>query len=128
VAPDATPGPEPAPAPSVPRKPVKRSGKVTAHIAGAAGTKVTRTTVSLARARVSGNVSGAVSGFVRVTVQRRRGIAWVTVRRVKNSVSKRGNYAGDITPLSRGSYRAVANFEGTGTARPSRSEYKTRSL
>jgi hypothetical protein len=128
-APVATPTPEPAAAPSAPRKPAKRSsGKATAHIAGAVGPQSTRTTVSLARARVSGNVSGAVSGFVRVTVQRRRGVAWVTVRRAKGSVSKHGNYAGDITPLARGSYRVVANFEGTGTARPSRSDYKSRSL
>jgi hypothetical protein len=127
VAPIATPTPEPAVAPA-PSKPVKRSGKVTAHISGAAGPRDTRTTVSLARSRVSGHVTGAVSGFVRVTVQRRRGVAWVTVRRAKDSLSKRGNFAGDITPLTRGSYRVVANFEGTGTAHPSRSDYTSRSL
>jgi hypothetical protein len=127
VAPIATPTPEPAAA-TAPRKPVKRSGKVTAHIAGAAEPRDTRTTVSLARSRVSGHVTGAVSGFVRVTVQRRRGVAWVPVRRAKDSVSKRGNFAGDITPLTRGSYRVVANFEGTGTAQPSRSDYKLKSL
>jgi hypothetical protein len=127
VAPVAPPTPEPAAA-IAPRKPVKRSGKLTAHIAGASDPKDTRTTVSLGRSRVSGHVTGAVSGFARVTVQRRRGVAWVTVRRAKESVSKRGNFAGDITPLTRGSYRVVANFEGTGTARPSRSDYKLRSL
>jgi putative glycosyl hydrolase-like family 15 (GHL15) protein len=125
------PGAAPTPAPAAaiaPRKPVKRRGKVTAHIAGASDPNDTHTTVSLSRARVSGHVTGAVSGFVRVTVQRRRGVAWVTVRRAKDSVSKRGKYAGDIARLTRGSYRVVANFEGTGTAHPSRSGYKTRSL
>jgi hypothetical protein len=63
-----------------------------------------------------------------VTVQRKRGNGWVTVRRAKDSVSKRGNFAGDITPLSRGTYRVMATFEGTGTARPSKSDYKLRSL
>ena len=127
VAPVATPTPEPAAA-TAPRKPVKRSGKVTAHSAGASDPKDTRTTVSLSRSRVSGHVTGAVSGFARVTVQRRRGVAWVTVRRAKDSVSKRGNFAGDITPLTHGAYRVVANFEGTGTAHPSRSDFKVKSL
>ncbi|HEY6891855.1 MAG TPA: hypothetical protein VI300_28895, partial [Solirubrobacter sp.] len=125
VAPVATPTPEPAPAPV---KPGKRPGKAKAHTAGAATPRETRTTVSLARARVSGRVTGAVSGFTRVTVQRKRGNGWVTVRRAKDSVSKRGNFAGDITPLSRGTYRVMATFEGTGTARPSKSDYKTRSI
>jgi hypothetical protein len=123
VAPVATPTPEPAQAPG---KPAKRSGNAKAHIAGAATPRSTRTTVSLARARVTGHVTGAVSGYARVNVQRRRGNAWVTVRRAKDSVSKRGNFAGDITPLSRGTYRVLATFEGTGTARPSKSDYKTR--
>ncbi|MDA0159590.1 putative glycoside hydrolase family 15 protein [Solirubrobacter ginsenosidimutans] len=125
VAPVATPTPEPAPAPG---KPGKRPGKAKAHSAGAATPLETRTTVSLARARVTGHVTGAVSGFARVTVQRKRGSGWVTVRRAKDSVSKRGNFAGDITPLARGTYRVMATFEGTGTARPSKSGYKVRSL
>ena len=125
VAPVATPTPEPAPAPG---RPGKRPGKAKAHIAGAATPRNTRTTVSLARARVTGHVTGAVSGYTRVTVQRKRGNAWVTVRRAKDSVSKRGTFAGDITPLSRGTYRVMATFEGTGTARPSKSDYKVRSL
>jgi len=51
----------------------------------------------------------------------------VTVRRAKDSVSKRGKYSGEIKPLSRGTYRVIATFEGTGTARPSRAE-RTKSL
>ena len=63
-----------------------------------------------------------------VTVQRKRGNGWVTVRRAKDSVSKRGAFAGDITRLSRGTFRAFATFEGTGTALPSKSGYSFRSL
>jgi hypothetical protein len=76
-------------------------------------------TVTLGRASVGGRVAGAVSGSVRVAVQRRRGGRWVTVRRAKDSVSKRGRYADAFAPLKRGSYRALARFEGTGTAEPS---------
>ena len=61
-------------------------------------------------------------------MQRKRGKGWTTVRRVKPSVSKRGSFKAPIARLSRGTYRVVANFEGTGTAVPSRSEYRTRSL
>lgn len=111
-----------------PRRPVRRSSGVSAHIAGAAGTKATTTTVNFSRLSVSGRVTGAVSGSARVSVQRKRGQGWTTVRRVKLSVSKRGTFAGPIPRLSRGTYRVVANFEGTGTAVPSRSEYRTRSL
>jgi hypothetical protein len=107
---------------------VRRSSGITAHIAGAAGPKATTTTVSFSRLEVSGRVTGAVSGYVRVSVQRKRGKGWSTVRRVKPSVSKRGTFKGSIARLSRGTYRVVANFEGTGTAVPSRSGYRTRSL
>jgi hypothetical protein len=57
-----------------------------------------------------------------VTVQRKRGGKWVTLRRAKDSVSRRGRYSGDIKPLKRGTYRVIASFEGTGTASPSRTE------
>jgi len=107
---------------------VRRSGSVRAHIAGAAGPRATKTTVTASRLSVSGKVAGAVSGYVRVSVQRKRGRRWVTVRRVKPSVSKRGAFTGAIARLLRGTYRVVANFEGTGSALPSRSDYRTRSL
>ncbi len=119
--PVATPTPEPATA-TPPRRPVKPSTGTKAHIAGAEDPNKTTTSVTLTRAKVSGRVTGAVSGFTRVTVQRKRGTAWVTVRRAKDSVSKRGRYSGEIKRLSRGTYRVVASFEGTGTAEPSRTE------
>ena len=133
VPPVATPTPEPAApvataTPTPPRKPIKRSGGSKAHIAGASDLTETKTSVTLTRTKVSGRVAGAVSGFTRVTVQRKRGGTWVTVRRAKDSVSKRGKYSGEIKPLSRGTYRVIATFEGTGTARPSKSDYKIRSL
>jgi hypothetical protein len=55
-------------------------------------------------------------------VQRKRGTGWVTVRRAKDSVSKRGRFSGEIKRLSRGTYRVTATFEGTGTAQPSRAQ------
>jgi hypothetical protein len=121
VPPVATPTPEPA---APPRKPGKRGSK--AHIAGASDPTETRTSVTLTRTKVFGRVAGAVSGFTRVTVQRKRRGKWVTVRRAKDSVSKRGRYSGEIERLARGTYRVIANFEGTGTARPSRAEKRKR--
>ncbi len=126
VPPVATPTPEPAP-PVSPRRPVKPSSGSKAHIAGADEPKETKTSVTLTRTKVFGRVAGAVSGFTRVTVQRRRGGEWVTVRRAKDSVSKRGRFSGEIKRLSRGTYRVIANFEGTGTAEPSRAE-RTHSI
>jgi Hypothetical glycosyl hydrolase family 15 len=128
--PVATPTPEPAApvaTPTPPRKPIKPSGGTTAHIAGASDPNDTKTSVTLTRTKVSGHVAGAVSGFTRVTVQRKRGSAWVTVRRAKDSVSKRGKYSGEIRRLTRGTYRVIATFEGTGTARPSRAQ-RTKAL
>jgi hypothetical protein len=124
-----TPGPAPAPAatPVPPRKRGKRPGKAKAHIAGAEDPIDTTISVRLTRTRVFGRVAGAVSGFTRVTVQRKRGRKWVTVRRAKDSVSKRGRYSGEIRRLTRGTYRVIASFEGTGTARPSRTA-RTQSL
>ena len=119
--PVATPTPEPATA-TPPRRPVKPSTGTKAHIAGAEDPNKTTTSVTLTHTKVSGRVTGAVSGFTRVTVQRKRGTAWVTVRRAKDSVSKRGRYSGEIKRLSRGTYRVIASFEGTGTAEPSRTE------
>ncbi len=124
--PTATPVPVATATPS-PRAPVRRSG-VSAHSAGAAGARPTKTTVTFSRLGVSGRVTGAVSGYVRVSVQRKRGTGWATMRHVKVSVSRRGTFKAAIARLSRGTYRAVASFEGTGTAVPSRSEYKQRSL
>ena len=84
--------------------------------------------MTLTRTKVFGRVAGAVSGFTRVTVQRKRGCRWVTVRRAKDSVSKRGKFSGEIKPLSRGTYRVIATFEGTGTAPPSRAELTNSDL
>jgi hypothetical protein len=112
--PVATPTPEPA-RPTPPRRPSSK-----AHIAGADGPQDTVTTVGLTRTKVFGRVAGAVSGYTRIWVRRKRAGKWVTVRRAKDSVSKSGRYHGDIKPLPRGTYRVTARFEGTGTASPSR--------
>jgi hypothetical protein len=121
-APTATPAPTPAP--RRPRRPVT----ATASIAGAAEPGNTSVTVSLGRLAVSGRVKGAVSGYVRVTVQRKRGKAWATVRSVRPNVGKSGRFEGKLARLARGTYRVAARFEGTGTADPSRSGYRTRKL
>jgi len=138
----ATPTPTPTPAPeppdtavpvatatpAPPRRPRRRASNPTASIAGAAEPGQTAVTVTVSRLAVSGRVKGAVSGYVHVTVQRKRGKGWVTARRVKPNISKRGRFEGAIARLSRGTYRVGARFEGTGTARPSRSPYRTRRL
>src|SRR4051794_19162290 len=99
-----------------------RTDQLTLPAAGAAVAKPTKTTVTFSRLAVSGRVSGAVSGYVRVSVQRKRGKTWTTVRRVKPSISKHGAFKAAIASLASGSYSAVATFEGTGTAVPSRFE------
>ena len=104
-----------------PRRPRRRSGNPTASIAGAAEPGSTSVSVTVSRLGVSGRVKGAVSGYVHVTVQRKRGKGWVTVRRVKPTIAKRGRFEGAIARLARGTYRVAARFEGTGTAHPSRS-------
>ena len=53
-----------------------------------------------------------------MTVQRKRGKGWVTARRTRLNISKRGRFEGAIARLSRGTYRVAARFEGTGTASP----------
>jgi hypothetical protein len=120
------PAAAPTSGPAKPRRPVRRSSGKTAHTAGAEAPNDTKTTVGLTRAKVFGRVAGAVSGYTRVTVRRKRGGRWVTVRTAKDSVSKRGRYAGQIKPLPHGTYRVVASFEGTGTARPSRAKRTKR--
>ena len=115
------------PTPS-PRRPRRRAGNPTATIAGAAEPGNTSVSVTVSRLGVSGRVKGAVSGYVHVTVQRQRGKRWVTVRRAKPSIAKRGRFEGAIARLARGTYRVTARFEGTGTAEPSRSRYRTRRL
>ena len=92
------PGRAPSHARAAAATPVRRLGPVTAHIAGAAGPKATRRPSASPACSVSGRVAGAVSGYVRVTVQRKRGKRWSTVRRVKPAVSKRGTFAGGDRP------------------------------
>jgi hypothetical protein len=136
-----TPTPSPAPPPQAPettvptatatpapRRPRRRSGSPTASIAGAAEPGQTSVTVTVGRLSVSGRVKGAVSGYVSVTVQRKRGKGWLTARRVKPNVGKRGRFEAAIARLPRGTYRVRARFEGTGTARPSRSPFRTHRL
>ena len=74
--------------------------------------------------RLSGRVRGAVAGYVRLTVERKRGSKWVVVLRTKGSVKKSGSFSRDIPRLKGGSYRVSGYFEGTGTSKPSRSSAK----
>jgi hypothetical protein len=145
-APPTAPPPTPSPAPTPPAvapppavgpvstpKPGsgsagRSSGKLTARISGARGPAATRTIAGLSASRVYGRVRGAVSGTVRVTVQRRRGNRWTTVRQTRATVTRSGAYERAIPRLPRGSYRVAARFEGTGTALPSRSSYSRRAI
>ena len=97
---------------------------VTTRGAGARGPRTTRTSAALSALRVYGRVRGAIGGEVRVTVQRRRGSGWTTVRRTSATVTRRGAYERSIARLARGTYRVAARFLGTGTARPSSSELR----
>jgi hypothetical protein len=126
VAPVA-PAPVAAPTP-VPRRPLSAATGRKAHLAGAAAPKTTSVRVDVSRLGVAGKVENAVSGYVRVSVQRKRGSAWTPVRRVKVAVSRKGTFRAPIERLAGGTYRALATFEGTGTALPSTSAYRTRSL
>jgi hypothetical protein len=95
------------------------------HTAGAPGPRLTETFVRGSRTRLSGTVSGAVSGQVRLVVWKRRGGGWSAVRRVTAPVHRHGTFAARVRGLRRGSYRVRGSFLGTGTARPSQSAYRT---
>lgn len=138
VAPSDVPVPlAPAPVPPAPVAPAAPPTRITtvstggnrAHIArtgGTAGAKApgsTRVAVRGSRTLVSGHVRGAVAGYVRVTVERKRGARWAVVRRVKVAVKRSGRFTKDIPKLPGGSYRVSAYFEGTGTSKPARSGY-----
>jgi hypothetical protein len=136
------PAPEPPPAPvgeappataatsepPMPTTTAQRPSTLTTRGAGARGPRSTRTSAVLSSRRVYGRVRGATGGTVRVTVQRRSGRRWRTVLRANASVSRRGAYERAISRLRRGTYRVSARFLGTGTARPSSSSSKVRSL
>jgi hypothetical protein len=78
--------------------------------------------------RVHGNVKGATTGTVKITVQQRRGHRWSTATRAATKVSRAGAYSRALKRLPRGTYRVRANYLGTTTARPSRSAYRRFSL
>ena len=62
----------------------------------------TSVSVTVSRLSVSGRVKGAVSGYVHVTVQRKRGKRWVTVRRAKDRhLQERPLRGRDRPPLAR---------------------------
>lgn len=101
-------------------------GAHVARVGGTAGAKSPgSTTVSVrgSRTRLTGRVKGAVAGYVRVTVERKRGAKWAVARRVKVAVKRNGRFTKDIPTLPGGSYRVSGFFEGTGTAKPARSGY-----
>ena len=77
----------------------------------------------VSRVRVHGKVRGATGGKVRIVVDRRRGHGWKSVRRTRATVSHSGRYSRAVARLARGRYRVRASYLGTGTARPSRSDY-----
>ena len=92
--------------------------------AGAADPGGTSVSVQGSSRRLSGRVRGAVAGYVRLTVERKRAGQWVVVLRTKGSVKKSGSFSRDIPRLKGGSYRVSGSFEGTGTSKPSRSSAK----
>ncbi|MDA0171299.1 putative glycoside hydrolase family 15 protein [Solirubrobacter taibaiensis] len=124
----STPAP-PTPAPPTKITTVTTGGNGAAKArasgtAGAADPGGTSVSVQGSSRRLSGRVRGAVAGYVRLTVERKRGSKWVVVLRTKGSVKKSGSFSRDIPRLSRGNYRVSGYFEGTGTSKPSRSSAK----
>lgn len=128
-----------APVPPAPTAPPSAPTRITtittggdgariARAGGTAGAKApgsTRLSVRGSRTRLTGRVRGAVAGYVRVTIERKRGAKWAVVRRVKVSVKRTGRFTKDIPTLPGGSYRVSGYFEGTGTSKPARSGYST---
>ena len=130
VAPVATATPTPrTPTPPASLTTVTKGGNGAAKArasgtAGAADPGATSVSVQGSSRRLSGRVRGAVAGYVRLTVERKRGSKWVVVLRTKGSVKKSGSFSRDIPRLKGGSYRVSGYFEGTGTSKPSRSSAK----
>jgi hypothetical protein len=123
------PAPTPAPTPAGVTSTPTRSGDAAARAraSGTAGAKApgsTSVTVRGSTRRLSGRVQNATGGFVRLTVERKRGSKWVVVLRTRTSVQKHGRFGRDIPRLRRGAYRVSAAYEGTGTSKPSRSSAK----
>jgi hypothetical protein len=131
--------PAPVPqAPVAPVAPVATPAKMTtptrggdraarARTSGTAGARAPGTTSVSVRGsarRLSGRVRGAAGGYVRLTVERKRGRRWVVAVRTGSSVKKSGSFARDIPRLRKGSYRVTGSFQGTGTSKPSRSSAK----
>jgi len=116
--PTATPTPTPSPTPTRPKRPTRRhrSPKPTATTARASGV------------RVQGRVSGASTGRVKISVQRKRGSRWVSARQATAAVAKSGTYSRDLASLAAGRYRVRARFTGSGAALPSSSEYRKFTL
>ena len=124
----ATPAPvTPAPPTKITTVSTGGNGAAKARASGTAGAADpggTSVSVQGSSRRLSGRVRGAVAGYVRLTVERKRGSKWVVVLRTKGSVKKSGSFSRDIPRLGRGHYRVSGYFEGTGTSKPSRSSAK----
>ena len=124
----ATPAPvTPAPPTKITTVSTGGNGAAKARASGTAGAADpggTSVSVQGSARRLSGRVRGAVAGYVRLTVERKRAGKWVVVLRSKGSVKKSGSFSRDIPRLSRGHYRVTGYFEGTGTSKPSRSSAK----
>lgn len=123
--PPVTPVPTPTKVTTTPTR--DGNGAAKGRTSGTAGAREpggTSVSVSGSARRLSGRVKGAVAGYVRLAVERKRGDSWVVVLRTKGSVKKSGRFERDIPRLRKGAYRVSGAFEGTGTSKPSRSSAK----
>ena len=66
---------------------------------------------------------GAVAGYVRLTVERKRGASGSSSAHEGLGQEER-HFSRDIPRLRSGAYRVSGYFEGTGTSKPSRSSAK----
>jgi len=105
-APTATPTPTPT-APTSGKKPTAKVSRV--------GGKM----------KVTGRVKGATKGSVEVTVQRKTGKRWKTVKKVAAHVSSDGSFSTTIKATASGKHRVRARFKGTAKATASVSSFRT---
>lgn len=138
--PVSTPTPTPTPpgktettvnpptAPSVPTPPASPGGAPTATIStrggGGGGTSASISRVNGKRVKISGRVSGATKGKVKLVVQRKRAGKWKTVKTLAASLRKDGSFVRTIN-AEVGKHRVQARFAGTKSAKGSRSSYRT---
>jgi len=113
TAPVATPTPVRTPTPT-PVKPRRKPRKPIAGVSRVGG-KVT----------VKGRVEGAKSGSVEVTVQRKAGRTWRTVKKTTARVAADGSFTTTVKATASGAHRVRARFKGTKSATASVSSFRT---